>query len=962
MAHRNLTYFEARQELIVPTRNSYSILEHTEEFMTIQESYAEAVKRRSHSEGSINRSNNNKKPANEKQKAQLEVEEPARKRKAADRKPKEQKPETTSMEQHLELRKRWEEKMKVIAEQREAYKQMANETFKSLTTAPSFWTHNTDTAPIANTKNTHLYPEVTENLITLDSLNGFLQKKKKKSAPGTDRITYSMLRQLNTETKLKVIEELNTFYKTGHLPNHLKEVKIIPILKAGRDPNDCSAYRPIAMIPTLTKAINGNVLTKIKKHVHEKQLLPKLSFGFQPEKSTEDCIEYATNFIMDSKRTGQVCVGVFFDFSNAFNTVVVQKLLAVMEEMDFAVDITRWITNFLHNRTLILQSEEGRVEMIAEQGLPQGDVLSPMLFNLYTAKLHDAVQEGVVTIQFADDFLKIIKGKTRDEAVAKAQIEIDHFASKCTDLHLQLNETKTKAILFTAANIDLILKVGEIAIETVRNYKYLGIYIDKNLTYGTHIRTMRDKISDRQNMLKIIGSIKNGATLKVMTMFHKALYGNYILYGSSIYGGASKSYQNMLEVSNRQCQRIATGCTKTTPINTLAALSNEKPLFLIREYHTKKRMVQHIRRHDPIGEQLQKLAATKDTVQSDKCTYMEKIFLENLDQLLSVYPNQQNKIHETKIAIETVIDGMPHSKQNLAATVIRQITNDMIRRKYTHCKHIYTDASRSDTSCSIGVFFEENGTEISMKLENRCCIMTAEILAIWIASKEASTTKHSKTVILTDSQSACWYLINQANLESVDQISYEIFKNMSKKHISLQWIPAHVGVEGNERADELAKLGLNNPAVVRNKLLWHDLVCEFRTQLNISTNDWYRRITLEDGKGRKFFEIVENYPEKPWYWNYQLNGKDIRLLNRIIAGYDYSNFWLAKLKLQESEECDICEELDTTEHALLWCIKYGHVRNFDWEIYRNLKELMGELEEEKLKEIVKFLKMARLKP
>lgn len=143
MAHRNLSYFEARQEIVVPTRNSYSLLEHTEEFKTIQESYTDAVKKNpANAAANANRFKNNKKIVKEKQKTQSEAEEeyaaedePARKRKVKEITNQEQKTETISMEQHLELRKRWEEKMKEMAEQREAYKQMANDTFRNLTTA-----------------------------------------------------------------------------------------------------------------------------------------------------------------------------------------------------------------------------------------------------------------------------------------------------------------------------------------------------------------------------------------------------------------------------------------------------------------------------------------------------------------------------------------------------------------------------------------------------------------------------------------------------------------------------------------------------------------------------------------------------------------------------------------------------------------------------------------------------------
>lgn len=804
-------------------------------------------------------------------------------------------------------------------------------------------------------------------LLTVETWSEIIGKKKARSAPGTDRLTYEMLRNLSVEAKTKVVQEINEYFVNGCLPNYLKEIRIVPIKKPGRDPRDVKSSRPIACLPTIVKSANSAVLHIVQRHMEEHQILPELSFGFRTGKSTEDCLEYATNHIMEGKRRGLVSIGVFFDFTNAFNSVSVEKLTEILQEAAFPEDTIVWIQNFLCNRRLIITTEQGQVSTLVSKGLPQGDVLSPTLFNIYTKSLHetDQEQDGVVTLQFADDFLKIIQAATLEEAKEKAQDAIDRFATASNLLDLELNGSKTKAVLFQPKDVNLQLNVLGMMVETVRYHKYLGLYLDQNLTFGTHIRELKHKVADRQNMLKIIGSIKKGATPKVMVLFHKALYSNFIAYGSALYGRAAKSYQEALEVTNRKCQRIATGCSRTTPVNTLAALANEEPLKLKRYFHTKKKITLHFKKGDAICQQLRRLEDSEDA-DPTKYTYMELVYLQNSRELDKVYCSYTASTR-FDVEVHENIEGIPINKKKMAPGTMRQIALEHINKQYGLWTKVYTDASRTEDACGIGIHETESNTNISMRLETKSSIMTAELLGIKTALNEISKQPRGRYVILTDSQSGCKLINSHQRLMTWDELTGEICSQMQATGTILQWIPGHVGLQGNERADQLAKQGLTSNAILVNKLLWTDIVRIFKQQLAEATNNWYRETALEAGKGRKFFGICGTYPKRPWYWTSNFNGEETRMLNRIISGHDFSDYWLAKMKIKEFEECELCGKPNTTEHVLLECIKYGHLRNhFDWEHYDNLNTLLcgggTNLCEEELKSVLKFIRLARLQP
>lgn len=776
---------------------------------------------------------------------------------------------------------------------------------------------------------TDIYPEnvssfsSTSNSDILDQNKwGNILNRKKSTAPGVDRITYDMLKSLSPQVTKLVLIELNNYWRQASLPEHLKEIRIIVVPKPGKDNSTPAGNRPISLVPTLTKTLNSAVLDELNQFIDNRQILPKLSFGFRKGQSTNTCITYVTNLIQANRRSGLTTAGIFLDLSNAFNAVRTDKLEQIMAELGVPQEYIRWITSFLRNRTVTMRSGTEEIKRIISNGLPQGDVLSPVLFNLYTAGLHDIADDDTVLVQYADDFFILVSGTSHDSVTLKAQAAIDRIVRKSAELNLEINPEKTKAIIFKATNVPLGVKVGGNPIETVLSYKYLGIYLDRTNSYGKHIRELRHKIQDRMNMLKVISKIKSGGHPETMRLLYKALIRSAIEYGCTAFGNASKTNIESLQTIINQCWRKTTGCSRTTPRNTLAALAAESPLDIRIEQVTCKEIARYFLHGSVVADQLRQLTGTE--IREDMLTLVERTFLKHRSTFEAIIPTVK-VLSPQSLDIQTVLLEAAPSKRNSDPRALKQAFLYLQNSRYKHRPNIYTDASKIGNTCGIGVYCPSTNRRISLRLNTETCIMTAELFAIAAALDHLEEEQIFRAVLFTDSLSSCQLIEGELEERNRNSMIQDIIAKASFLQVTIQWIPSHTAIKGNDIADELAKAGAQSDQILNNGIFIKDALSMFNQQRIDNTNKWYTSYAEE--KGKHFFAIQPNYNESPWYKGKQLGNGEVRTLNRLMAGHSYANNWLAKMKLVHDPECDVCLTEDTADHVVLHCNKYVVTRS-----------------------------------
>lgn len=794
---------------------------------------------------------------------------------------------------------------------------------------------------------------ISENLINLDIFNNIINSKKRKSSAGGDKITYSLLRQLQPEAKIVIIKHLNDIWKDCYLPMTLKTIKIVAIPKPGKDQSNIEGKRPISLVPVLTKIINSAVLTKLQKVLDNKQIIPDTSFGFRKNMSTITCSNFLVNTIKQNKRDNFLTAVVFIDLSNAFNAVKTDILENILINFGIPGEITSWIVSFLRNRKIAFNLKNHVIERFVSNGLPQGDVLSPTLFNLYTASLHNVLENDVVLVQYADDFAAVIKAKNLEILNNKAQQVIDTVFQKLGELNFSVNAHKTKAILFQNSNNILHLKYNNTEIETVKSHPYLGITLDRYMSFGIHIKNTKLKIIDRLNMIKVISGMKQGAHPQTMVAIYNAIFRSVIEYGASIFNNAGKTNRKMLSTINNQCLRRITGCTKTTPLNSLVAVAATQTLDHRHELITCREIARAVNSQNLIAKQLITL---DNNVDFDKLTYLESLFVKEKHIFESISPLTCIDISLPKINVCTQLETIDSSKSNTNPVRLKQAVLCLFNGKYKNRPKVFTDASKIDKSCGIGIFVAYNNSRYSYKLELETCITTAELIAIDQALSIIDQEKISFAVIYTDSKSSC-LIINSGQYSSkTPQLVNQIIAKAVKWNVSLQWIPSHTNITGNETADSLARTAISGTLTIPNCILLSDAFGLFKNKSIENTNEWYREYAIE--KGKQFYQFQKTVNKEAWYFDKGLSNQNVRLLNRLITGHDWSKYWRAKMKLVDSELCEICDEPENGEHVVLHCVRFGIVRSkysFDCR-FRNLIDLFNSKNIDTLIDVCKFLK------
>lgn len=377
----------------------------------------------------------------------------------------------------------------------------------------------------------------------------------------------------------------NLSLQSGKFPNAFKMAKVLPIFKKGKR-DDPGNYRPISLLSPLSKVLEHLIATRMKSFMAKYKLMSNNQYGFRPNHSTELAILELYHRIINKLDDKHLTIGIFIDLTKAFDIIDHNLLLLKLNFYGFRGKILSWLTSYLSNRNQFVSLDCKRsVVLPVKYGVPQGSILGPLLFTIYINDFPN-VTTLFKCIMFADDTNIFHSSKAICDDMDLINADLKKIESWFSMNKLIINTDKSFYTIFGPSiltnNIpDLSLKLNNILLRKSNSVKFLGVHIQCNLSWSTHILTIRKKI---HNFLCVLNKMKHKFNLSTKIKLYYSFIFPHLIYCNIIWGNGPEYLLKLLVGCQKRFLRIIFNSKPTDHTEILFARSKILSILQINLY------------------------------------------------------------------------------------------------------------------------------------------------------------------------------------------------------------------------------------------------------------------------------------------------------------------------------------------------------------------------------------------
>ena len=515
---------------------------------------------------------------------------------------------------------------------------------------------------------------------------------------------------------------------------------------------------------------------------------------------------------------------------------------------------------------------------------------------------------------------------------------------------INLNLVKTVLMLFSLGPKETVkIQLQNQPIPQVEKAILLGTTLDTRLTFSSHIEAIEAKALKKLSIMRKLAGSKWGANIKILKQVYAGLVRPIAEHASTTWASASKTNKDRLDKVQNAGLRIILGAMKSTPIKEMEKTADIQPLENRRQYkillqgEKAKRLPSH-----PIHDKLQ--ALTKNRLKKKTLNHVLKELQSSRKDML------EGEVETLKpepwlpkpgsLTFNFNIEGIEAKKKH-PPEELKALTEHMIKVKYPSNTWIrsYTDGSADQAVKNGGsgiytTYPDKTPSSISIPAGKRCTNYKAEVLALLTASESLRETAGKCIVFLTDCLSTMQDLESGPTESQTQELLRTLLYLSGNNKVIIQWIPSHIGLFGNDKADSLAKQGgqMQQPEAPSSYR-------EIRTILRQSfLTDWR--------ESNRYSPAQDDL--------HRLDRCGQSTVFRLRTGHCGLKKHLHRIGQADTPLCP-CGEEQTVDHILQLCPIYNQLRQDLWPVSPPLEEkLFGDLLS--LQKTVDFIAATNLNP
>ncbi len=384
-------------------------------------------------------------------------------------------------------------------------------------------------------------------------IDNLITSSNAKKSTGHDGISMILVKSISKEVSVPLTKIINLSLSTGVVPDDMKMAKVIPLYKA-KNKELFTNYRPISLLPTFSKLLEKVVHKRLYQFLQKHNILYPNQYGFRRKRSTCDAITDFTFDVLQTLDDRQSSLAVFLDLSKAFDTIDYEILLRKMEHYGVRGTALTWFRSYLSQRKQYVSFKGSCSDVLVMPcGVPQGSVLGPLLFILYSNDIPYSLEHSKA-ILFADDTTLHVSSSNLQDLFDKMNRDLENLNDWFKANKLSLNTSKTKYMLFGSKQPEVcqVLSIGVEQLERVQSTKFLGIFIDDQLKWNVHIDYCKKKISSGVYAMNAAKHILSSNHLRIL---YNSLVQPYLNYGTLLWGNTYQKYIKQLEVQQKKAIR-----------------------------------------------------------------------------------------------------------------------------------------------------------------------------------------------------------------------------------------------------------------------------------------------------------------------------------------------------------------------------------------------------------------------